>query len=99
MTESTKVVEVCYARAHDIRRFSVELPNSATVETAILSCELLSLCPELKIDNLVVGIFGHKKNLQTEVRQGDRVEIYSPLRADPKEARHRRVGKQMRSKF
>jgi putative ubiquitin-RnfH superfamily antitoxin RatB of RatAB toxin-antitoxin module len=92
-------VEICYARAGDIRRFSVDVPSSATIESAILKSDLLTQCPELKMEALIVGIFGHKKTLLTEVRQGDRVEIYSGLRADPKEARHRRVGKQIRSKF
>ena len=97
--ESMIAVEVCYAKAHDIRRFAVDVPSSSTIESAILSSDLLKQCPDLKMDDLIVGIFGHKKTLQTEVRQGDRIEIYSALRADPKEARHRRVGKQIRSKF
>lgn len=38
-----------------------------------------------------VGIFGKKKSLDTVLRDGDRVELYRPLLADPKESRRRRA--------
>lgn len=38
-----------------------------------------------------VGIFGKKKSVDTELRDGDRVEMYRPLLADPKESRRRRA--------
>ncbi len=38
-----------------------------------------------------VGIFGHKTTLETVLRDGDRVELYRPLLADPKEVRRQRA--------
>lgn len=40
-----------------------------------------------------VGIFGKKKSVDTILRDGDRVELYRPLLADPKESRRRRAGR------
>jgi putative ubiquitin-RnfH superfamily antitoxin RatB of RatAB toxin-antitoxin module len=44
-----------------------------------------------ELDPARVGIFGHKASLDQVLREGDRVEIYRPLIADPKEARRQRA--------
>jgi putative ubiquitin-RnfH superfamily antitoxin RatB of RatAB toxin-antitoxin module len=92
-------VEVYFVRAQTIYRYEVVLPFDSTIESALLASEFFIRHPDLQLGNLTLGIYGHKKNLQTVLRQGDRVEIYNPLLADPKDARHRRVGKELRSKF
>ena len=41
--------------------------------------------------NAPLGIFGRQVKDDTVLQNGDRVELYRPLKADPKEARRRRV--------
>ena len=52
---------------------------------------LLQQCPEIDLSRNKVGIFSKMKELDTVLSDGDRVEIYRELKADPKEARRRRV--------
>ena len=69
----------------------LHLPPGSTVGEAIRACGLLARCPEIDLDRNRVGIFGRLVQRDTPLRDGDRVEIYRPLNADPKEARRRRA--------
>jgi len=51
-----------------------------------------------EIDTLAVGIFGKRRSLDYMLRDGDRVEIYSPLLIDPKQARKERAKKSKQAK-
>ncbi len=76
----------------------LEVANDATVEQVILLSGLLETFPEIDLNVNRVGIFGRLANLDDGLRAHDRVEIYRPLKADPKEVRRRRAaqGKPMR---
>lgn len=91
MAEQTMRVEVAYAIAG--KQFLVELtlPLSSTVADAINRSGVLDAFPELDTGNLDVGIFSRAVTLETELTDGDRVEIYRPLLVDPKEARRLRA--------
>ena len=67
----------------------VELPASASVREAIERSGLLMRHPDIDLNR--VGIWGRRCRLEDAVRDGDRVEIYRPLTADPKEIRRRRA--------
>jgi len=82
---------VCYARPGDIFLREVVLPAGATIAQAIDAAGLVQACPGVDPSALRVGIFGKLKTLDTVVREGDRVEVYRGLIADPKSARRRRV--------
>ena len=81
------------------------LPDSATVvqfssdelalsvEQVVKQCGILAKCPEIDENNLTVGIWNRTCKLHQTVKDGDRIEIYRPLIADPKEARRRRAEK------
>ncbi|WP_110951405.1 RnfH family protein [Pseudomonas bohemica] len=94
MVESTIRVEVVYATAERQELIALEVPVGSTVLEAMETSGLarrfgldLARCP--------VGIFG-KVVASPETRQlgeGDRVEIYRPLLADPKEVRRLRAQK------
>lgn len=73
--------------------FEVELalPEGATVADAIAASGLRAACPEVEIRDGRIGIFARKVARGTVLRDGDRVEIYRPLKVDPKEARRRRA--------
>jgi putative ubiquitin-RnfH superfamily antitoxin RatB of RatAB toxin-antitoxin module len=62
-----------------------------TIEQAIAASGLLQEVPEIDLAVNPVGIYGKKKPLDTVVRPLDRIEIYRPLVADPKESRRRRA--------
>lgn len=84
-------VEVAYARADVQTLVEVEVPAGATIEEAIRACGILKRFPEIDLTHAAVGVFGARASLLDTVRAGDRIEIYRPLIADPKEARRRRA--------
>jgi len=77
----------------EVREWQVTLPTGSTVAQAIAASGLLAEFPELA-GRLSVGIWGCKTSLRQELHQQDRLEIYRPLRVDPKIARRERFNKQ-----
>ena len=90
-------VEVAYARPDAQVIVPVEVGEGATLKDAIEKSGIMEKFPELDIDTMDVGIFGKLSKLGNALRPRDRVEIYRPLIADPKEVRKRRAaqGKRM----
>ncbi len=91
-------VEVAYARPGEQTIIPVEVPEGATLEQAVIQSRIQERFPEIQLHAARVGVFGKLGKLSTAVRAGDRVEIYRPLLADPKEVRRKRAadGKRMR---
>lgn len=58
---------------------------------AIEASGIMQRFPEIDLDRQPVGVFGRHRRLEDPLRDGDRVEIYRPLIADPKEMRRRRA--------
>lgn len=87
------VVEVAYALPEKQYLQRVTLEDGATVEQAIQASGLLSLRTDIDLARNKVGIFSRPAKLQDTVQDGDRVEIYRPLTADPKELRRMRAEK------
>ena len=69
------------------------LDEGATVEQAIQASGLLALRDDIDLSKNKVGIYSRPAKLQDVVNDGDRVEIYRPLIADPKELRRQRAEK------
>ena len=93
MTESRIKVEVAYALSSQQKVLSVEVEEGTTLLDAVRKSGITDYFPEIDLDNAKLGIFGKlvpKPAVQT-VRSGDRIEIYRPLIADPKEVRKRRA--------
>jgi len=65
----------------------LRLPAGSTVAEAIEQAALERHIPDFPIDTDRVGIFGKVCGLDRQLRDGDRVELYRPLEADPKEVR------------
>jgi putative ubiquitin-RnfH superfamily antitoxin RatB of RatAB toxin-antitoxin module len=84
-------VEVVYAEAELQRLVSVELAPGATVTDAIAAAMDLPEFDGLIVSGLRLGIFGKFVEPKTPVTDGDRVEIYRPLKIDPMQARRRRA--------
>ncbi|WP_052284522.1 RnfH family protein [Kluyvera genomosp. 1] len=87
------VVEVAYALPQKQYLQRVTLDEGATVEQAIQASGLLALRDDIDLSNNKVGIYSRPVKLQDVVNDGDRVEIYRPLIADPKELRRQRAEK------
>lgn len=86
-------VEVVYALPEKQYLQKVSLEEGATVEQAIVASELLRLRTDIDLSQNKVGIWSRAVKLQDAVHDGDRVEIYRPLIADPKALRRQRAEK------
>jgi putative ubiquitin-RnfH superfamily antitoxin RatB of RatAB toxin-antitoxin module len=84
-------IEVVYALPGRLTLRRVSLNEGSTVADALRASGLTAEFPE--IEALRVGIFGRTAPRDTVLRDRDRVEIYRPLKADPKEARRARATK------
>lgn len=84
-------VEVTYALPDEQTLLQVQVPEGATVESAIRASGVLETFPEIDLAKNKVGIFSKLVKLDEAVRDKDRVEIYRPLIADPKEVRRKRA--------
>mgnify|MGYP000396840234 CR=1 FL=1 len=91
-------VEVAYALPDDQQIFTLEVADGTTLEEAVRRSGVLERYPEIDLATNKVGIFGKLNKLDYVLRAGDRVEIYRPLIADPKEVRKQRAaaGKRMK---
>ncbi len=84
-------VEVVFALPDNQHLVHVELPENATVETALNAVARYTPFQALNLEEATVGIFGRIAHRNQKLQAGDRVEIYRPLMLDPKEARRRRA--------
>jgi len=92
MGDAAKInVQVCYALPDSSFLKALTLDRGTTIAQAIEASGVLRSHPEIDLSQLRLGIFGKLKAADTEVREGDRIEIYRPLQADPKETRRRRA--------
>ena len=83
-------VGVCYAESDRQLWMRLEVPDDSTIEQAILLSGVLKLYPEINLSTQKVGIFGKISPLDTTVKEGDRVEIYRHITADPQTVQRRR---------
>lgn len=92
------MVEVVYATTDQQLLLEVDVPRGATVEEAIHKSGILSEFPQIELRKNKVGIFSKVVQLSQPLREKDRIEIYRPLIADPKEIRRKRAqqGKKMK---
>ena len=84
-------VEVCYALQEKQVLVPVSVPEGATLQGALEASGLLEKHPEIDLQKNKFGIFAKLSKLDTVLRDRDRVEIYRPLIADPKEVRKQRA--------
>jgi uncharacterized protein len=84
-------VQVCYATAQREYFRDLTVPAGTTIEQAIAQSGVLQDIPGIDLANQPVGLYGKKRPLDTVLRERDRIEIYRPLVADPKETRRRRA--------
>ncbi|WP_375192679.1 RnfH family protein [Marinobacter sp.] len=88
-------VEVAYARTDRQEIVPVKVPAGTTALEAARLSGITDLFPEIELEKTDMGVFGKviKDPSAHELRDGDRVELYRPLKIDPKQARLNRAKK------
>jgi hypothetical protein len=87
----TMPVEVVYALPDRQVIVALDVPADASIADVIAQSGLLEQFPEIDLGRNKVGVFGKLGKLTETLYAGDRVEIYRPLIADPKEVRKKRA--------
>lgn len=84
-------IEVIYALPEKSDLVRLELPDGATVLQAVEASGLLQKHPEIDVRKNKFGIYAKLAKADAALRDRDRIEIYRPLIADPKEVRKQRA--------
>lgn len=84
-------VEVIYATPQEQRLIPISLPDGATVRDALELSGVLLQHPEISLDRCRLGIFSRRVKPDQVLSAGDRVEIYRPLKIQPRDRRRRRA--------
>jgi hypothetical protein len=89
------VVEVAYALPHKQKIVTLNVPEGTSMLDAVRLSGMDQHFPELDLESAPLGIFGKAvpKPAERVLQSGERVEIYRPLIADPKEVRKQRAAK------
>lgn len=88
-------IVVAFSRApREVDVVELSLPLGATVIDALRASGLLERHPEIDPGASKIGVWGTLRPLDHLLRDHDRVEVYRPLRVDPKEARRQRHRRQ-----
>ncbi|HEY0665160.1 MAG TPA: RnfH family protein [Gallionella sp.] len=84
-------IEVVYALASEQTLLQLQVAAGTTVAGAIEASGILQKYPQIELATSKLGIFGKLVKADTVLRDRDRIEIYRPLIADPKEVRRKRA--------
>lgn len=91
-------IEVTYALPEKQFLLPVKVAEGTTIEDAIIASGILSLRDDIDLKKNKVGIYSRPAKLTDIVQEGERIEIYRPLIADPKELRRKRAEKSKEAK-
>lgn len=84
-------IEVVYALADEQTLLKQTVPAGTTIAEAVQSSGMLARHPEIDLSINKLGVFGKLSKADAVLRDKDRIEIYRPLIADPKEVRRKRA--------
>jgi len=76
---------------------SFKVDEGTMIQTAILQSGILQQFTEIDLRENKVGIYSRPAKLTDQLKDGDRIEIYRPLLADPKEIRRKRAAEQAKA--
>lgn len=86
-------IEVIYALPEEQELITLDVEQGTTAGQAVKLSGVLEKFPEIDLAKNKLGIFGKAVKVDEVLRDKDRVEIYRPLIADPKESRRKRAEK------
>lgn len=84
-------IEVAYGTSDKQKLYALTVPSDTTARQAALAAGIAADFPDARPESAPLGIFGKAVKDNHILQAGDRVEIYRPLLADPKETRRKRV--------
>lgn len=84
-------IEVVYALPHKTELVKLDLPEGSTVLQAVEASGLLAKYPDIDVRKNKFGVYAKLAKADAVLRERDRIEIYRPLIADPKEVRKQRA--------
>ena len=93
MTDQQISIEVAYAMPDKQALLEVVIEQGTSVEQAIVASGIIKRFPQIDLSKDKVGIWNRTCKLSDFPKNGDRIEVYRPLIADPKEVRRRRAEK------
>ena len=85
------LIEVAYALPNQQVILPLKMAEGCTAAEAVAASGILKKFPEIDLAENKLGVFGKLVKSDTVLRERDRVEIYRPLIADPKEVRRQRA--------
>lgn len=91
MSDNKIKIELVYALPHEQTLLKLDVPPASTITDAVKLSGLLEKYPEIDLAKSKFGLFGKLSKADTVLREKDRIEIYRPLIADPKEVRRKRA--------
>jgi uncharacterized protein len=87
------LIEIAYVTPSKQYLQALQVPDGSTIEQVVQLSGIVTLFPELALAGQKVGIFSKLKAMSDIVHHGDRIELYRPLTADPKERRRLKLKK------
>lgn len=91
-------IEIAYATAQKQVILELEVACGSRAREVIEGCEIRQHFPEIDLENCDIGVFGKAVADDYQLSDGDRIEIYRPLIADPKEVRRQRAARGLKMK-
>ena len=90
-------IEIAYVLPDRYYLKSFKVDEGTMIQTAILQSGILQQFTEIDLRENKVGIYSRPAKLNDQLKDGDRIEIYRPLLADPKEIRRKRAAEQAKA--
>lgn len=82
-------IEIAYALEDEQFLFTEQVNEGTTALQALKQSKLLQMFPDLNVDK--IGNFSQLVSHEYVLKEGDRIEVYRPLKADPRERRRKNV--------
>ena len=92
------LIEVAYATPAKQTILECQIDTGTSVRDAVRQSGIARIYPEIDIEDCDLGVFGKLVAADYELQEGDRIEIYRPLIADPKEIRRQRAAQGLKMK-
>jgi hypothetical protein len=92
------LIEIAYATPQKQLILECEVESDTTARDAVRRSGIDRHFPQIDLDNCDLGVFGKAVTDDYELTDGDRIEIYRPLIADPKEIRRQRAAQGLKMK-
>lgn len=94
MVDQIEVLVTMAVAPRQVAEIAIKLPLGASAARAVAASGLLLKVPDALVDAMALAVWGKKVAPTHVLRQGDRLELLSPLKVDPKVARRERFARQ-----